>query len=149
MKSLKESLFDDNITKELTIRDAYDLLDNDRGIAASGFSIGQMFNANKIEKYNNPYTNYRLSGINLLDHFIGIIMDQPAPTKSEVKTSNHKWCENLKKVLTKYVNRSWRFEWDKKIDVYLIEKPNDCFAVSIDFDCGTGSYEFIFKQKNS
>lgn len=149
MKSLQESLFDDNITKELTVRDACDLLDNNRGVSASGFSIGQMFNVDKIVKYDNPYTDYHLSGINALDHFIGIIMNQPMPTKSDVKTSDRKWCDDLKKVLTKYVKRSWKFEWDKKVNVYLIEYPNDCFAVSIDFDSGVGSYEFTFKQKNS
>ena len=148
MKSLKESLFDSNLVKkDLTIRDVWDLLDNDRGAVASGFPIGQMFNVDKVAKYPNPYTDYHLSGINTLDHFIGIIMDQPIPTKSNIKTSDHKWCENLKKVLTKYVGRAWKDEWDKKIKIYLIGYPNNCFGVGIDFDKGTGNFEFIFKPK--
>ena len=122
MKSLKESLFDsDLVKKSITIRDVCDLLDNNRGGAvASGFAIGQMFNVDKLAKYPNPYTNYHLSGINTLDHLIGIIMDQPMPTKSNIKISDRKWCNDLKKVLTKYIKRSWKDEWEKKINVYLI-----------------------------
>ena len=151
MKSLKESLFDNNIKKDLTIRDVCDLnqTNTGRGIIAAGMPIGQMFSAKKIRKYPHPYDIQNSSGLNLLDYFVGIIVDQPMPSKTDIKTSNVKWCENLKKVLTKYVERGWRLEWDKKVDIYLIEYPNDCFSVSIDFDCGTGSYEFLFKQKNS
>ena len=149
MKSLQESLFDkDLMKKDLTIRSAYDLLDNSRGTAASGFPIGQMFNVDKIAKYPNPYTNYHLSGINSLDHLIGIIMDQPVPTKSDVKTSDHKWCENLKKVLTKYVKRSWKMEWENKISIYLIQYNKDCIGIGIDFNKGTGNFEFVFKPKS-
>lgn len=151
MKSLQESLFDDNIKKDLTIRDVCELnpTKTGRGITAIGMPIGQMFSAQKIRKYPHPYDIQNSSVYNLLDYFVGIIVDQPMPSKSNIKTSDHKWCENLKKVLTKYVTRSWRSEWDKKINIYLIEYPNDGFAVSIDFECGTGSYEFLFKQKNS
>lgn len=107
-----------------------------------------MFNIDKIEKYPNPYTNYHLSGINSLDHFIGIIMDQPIPTKSNIKTSDHKWCENLKKVLTKYIKRSWKDEWEKKVSIYLIEYPKDSFGVNINFDNNSGAFEFLFKPKS-
>lgn len=149
MKSLKESLFDKDLAKkDLTIRDVCDLLDNNRGAAAWGFPIGQMFNIDKIAKYPNPYTNYHLSGINALDHLIGIIMDQPMPSKSNIKTSDHKWCENLKKVLTKYIKRSWKNEWDKKIKIYLLEYPNNCFGVNINFDNNSGAFEFLFKPKS-
>ena len=151
MKSLQESLFDDNIKKTLTIRDVCVLnqTNTGRGIIAHGMPIGQMFSAEKIRKYPHPYDTQNNSFYNLLDCLIGIIVDQPMPSKSEIRTSGETWCNNLKKVLTKYIFRSWRSEWDKKCDVYLIEYPHDCFAVSIDFDCGTGSYEFIFKPKTS
>jgi len=150
MKSLQESLFDKDLTKkDLTIRDVCDLLDVGEGIRAYGFSIGQMFNVDKIAKYPNPYIDYHLSGINSLDYLIGIIMDQPMPTKSNIKTSDHKWCENLKKVLTKYVRRPWRDEWDKKIKIYLISYPINYFGVNVDFDNNTGGFEFMFKPKNS
>jgi hypothetical protein len=146
---MTESLFDkDLVKKDLTIRDVYDLVTLGRGVSAYGFSIGQMFNVGKVSKYPNPYTNYHLSGINSLDHLIGIIMDQPIPTKSNIKTSDHKWCENLKKILTKYVGRNWKDEWDKKkkkIKIYLIEYPDNYFGVNIDFDNSTGGFEFTFK----
>lgn len=91
MKSLIESLFDnDLIKKDLTIRDACELDAGNLGLRTYGFSIGQMFNVGKLSKYPNPYTDYHLSGINSLDHLIGIIMDQPMPTKSNIKTSDHK-----------------------------------------------------------
>ena len=149
MKSLQESLFDkDLMKKDLTIRDVCDLLTSGKGVSAYGFSIGQMFNVGKVSKYPNPYTNYHLSGINSLDHLIGIIMDQPMPTKSNIKISDHKWCENLKKVLTKYVRRPWKDEWDKKIKIYLIEYSDNYFGVNIDFDNNTGGYEFAFKPRS-
>ena len=104
---------------------------------------------NKLKKYPHPYDLLCDPEYNSLDYLIGVIVDQPMPLKSNIKTSDHKWCEKLKKDLTKYVPGSWRSEWDKKINIYLIEYPHDCFAVSIDFDHGIGSYEFLFKQKNS
>ena len=151
MKSLQESLFDDNIKKDLTIRDVCELNQTatGRGLIGMGIPIGHFFNVEKLKKYPNPYIDYYFSGVNSLDYLIGIIMDQPMPTKSNIKTSDHKWCEKLKKDLTKYVSRSWKSEWDEKINIYLIEYPRDCFAVSIDFDHGSGSYEFVFKPKNS
>jgi len=153
MKSLQESLFDDNIKKDLTIRDVCELnpTKTGRGIIAAGIPIGYFFSVDKLKKYPHPYDTTSNPEYNSLDYLIGVIVDQPMPSTSNIKTYDYKWkwCENLKKTLTKYVTRSWRSEWDKKIDIYLIEYPNDCFAVSIDFDCGAGSYEFLFKQKNS
>lgn len=150
MKNLQESLFDNNIKKVLTIRDVCVLnqANTGRGIIAGGIPIGYFFSIATLRKYPHPYDTTGNSEYNSLDYLIGVIVDQPMPSKSDIKTSNTKWCENLKKVLTKYVARNWRFEWNKKINVYLIEYPNDCFAVSIDYDCGAGSYDFIFKLKN-
>lgn len=149
MKSLQESLFDDNIKKDLTIRQLCEISTSSRGITAVGVPIGYFFSVKKLLEYPNPYNWEKIASNNVLNYLIGVIVDQPMPSKSNIKTSDHKWCENLKKALTKYIMRPWKNEWDKKINVYLIEYPNDGFAVSIDFDSGIGSYEFLFKQKNS
>ena len=151
MKSLKESLFDNNIKKELTIRDVYEL---DRtstgfGVTLHGVPIDHFFDIKKLLKYPNPYILSNVAVIASMVHLLGIVADQPAPIKSTIKTSDHKWCENLKKILTGYIKRSWKDEWDKKINIYLIEYPNNCFGVSIDYGNGDGSYEFRFKPKES
>lgn len=152
MKSLKESLFDDNITKELTIRDVYelDLTSAGLGLVLHGVPIDHFFDIKKLLKYPNPYIlPNNMTAFAFMLHLLGIIADQSAPIKSTIKTSDHIWCEVLKRILTGYIKRSWRYEWDKKINIYLIDYPHDRFGVSIDFDNGAGSFEFRFRPKES
>lgn len=151
MKSLQESLFDDNIKKDLTIRQACDLADEPgiRGIRADGVPVGYLFDIKKLLKYPNPLelTN-RLDSVNCL---IGIIADQPIPSKSS-NSELEKWGENMKKVLSKYVARTWRKEWDDKIEVYIKNWSagsfTGYFSVIISYDGEAGTYEFIFKPKS-
>ena len=151
MKSLKESLFDDNIKRELTIRQTHDLADEPgiRGVRACGVPIGYFFDVKKLLRYPNPLDmDTRADSINCL---IGIIADQPLPPKSN-SSELEKWGENMKKILTKYVARAWKKEWDDKIEVYIKNWSTGpllgYFSVIISFDGKAGTYEFIFKPKS-
>ncbi len=144
MKSLVESLFDNNIKKDLTIRQVCELSTSPRGIAAAGVPMGYFFNIKKLKEYENPFVT---NGSDVINCLIGIIADQPMPllTGGMVWDKSNEWCANLKKILTKYTSRNWRYEWDKKVNIFLIKYNNGMFGVSIDYDSGSGSYEFIFK----
>ena len=146
MKSLQESLFDNNINKEVTIRQAYCLLAGRGGLEAFGFEVGQMFNVDKLYDYPNPYYPDMFSpGIAGL---LGLIVDQEPPTRKDFLVKGQSpWGEELKKKLTKYVKRSWKQEWDKKLEVIIDQfAPNNkIFSIELDFDHGTGIYRFLFK----
>ena len=146
MKSLQESLFDNNINKEVTIRQAYCLLAGRGGLEAFGFEVGQMFNVDKLYDYPNPYYPDMFSpGIAGL---LGLIVDQEPPTRKDFLVKGQSpWGEELKKKLTKYVKRSWKQEWDKKLEVIIDQfAPNNkIFSIELDFDHGTGVYRFLFK----
>ena len=146
MKSLQESLFDNNINKEVTIRQAYCLLAGRSGLEAFGFEVGQMFNVDKLYDYPNPYYPDMFSpGIAGL---LGLIVDQEPPTRKDFLVKGQSpWGEELKKKLTKYVKRSWKQEWDKKLEVIIDQfAPNNkIFSIELDFDHGTGVYRFLFK----
>ena len=146
MKSLQESLFDNNINKEVTIRQAYCLLAGGAGFEVFGFEVGQMFNVDKLYNYSNPYYPDMLSpGIAGL---LGLIVDQEPPTRKDFLVKGQSpWGEELKKKLTKYVKRSWKQEWDKKLEVIIDQfAPNNkIFSIELNFDHGTGIYRFLFK----
>lgn len=151
MKSLQESLFDDNIKKELTIRQTHDLVNEPgiRGVRASGIPIGYLFVTNKLLKYPYPWEDANI--IDSVNCLIGIIGDQPVPSKSS-SSELEKWGKNMKKVLSKYVARAWKKEWDDKIKVYIKNWSTGSFSgyfsVIISYDYGAGTYEFVFKPKS-
>lgn len=105
MKSLQESLFDDNIKKNPTIREAYGLLTGRTGFEVIGFEVGQMFNVDKLYDYPNPYYPDMLPpGVAGL---LGLIVDQEPPTRKDFLIKGQSpWGTELKKKLTKYVKRS-------------------------------------------
>jgi len=146
MKSLQESLFDDNIKKNPTIREAYCLLSGRAGFEVFGFEVGQMFNVDKLYDYPNPYYPDMFSpGVAGL---LGLIVDQEPPTRKDFLVKGQSpWGAELKKKLTKYVKRSWKQEWDKKLEVIIdLFAPNSkIFSIELDFDHGTGIYRFLFK----
>ena len=116
MKSLVESLFDKDLVKrKLTIRDGYKIMDT-VGIQTSGFHIGQMFDPVKLEHYPNKYDVDYIVITSAMTGLLGIIVDQPIP-----KDNDEKWSDNLKKILTKYIKRSWKKEWDENIDIENVE----------------------------
>ena len=153
MKSLKESLFDNNIKKDVTIREAYCLLAGKDGIWAGGMPIGQMFMANKLLKYPNPY--YRDQVSDGLAGLLGVIVDLPVPSEIDYnKGSKSKWSENAKNVLNKYIQRSWKPEFDKGFEVNIRKSVlgKDMIEILLEFrPCVSkaldGFYQFTFKLK--
>ena len=164
MKTLKESLFDKDLVQksaELTFGDVYGLLpDGEDGggrnnIEAMGFPIGQMFDPVKLMHYENKYDgndgNSIIGAITpQLAALLGIIMNMSAPFEKDLGDYDSKWGKNLKKILLKYIKRSWKDEFNKKLDIYLrkyIYRKTKLVAVWFNFDNYGGSLVFTFKQK--
>ena len=148
MKSLAESLFDDDlVTKKFRIRDVYKLLENSRGIFASGFPISAMFDSNKVNEYPNPYHGSSLESVSI-EHLIGIIADQEIPDLDN-SSRIEKWCKDLKKTLSKYIKRSWKKEWDDKVNISLTYHTKYYLGICIEFGHGDGELEFVFTTVDS
>ena len=147
MKSLQESLFDDNIKKEVTIRQAYCLVAGRDGFEAYGFEIGQMFNPNKLCNYPDPYyPDMYAAGIAGL---LGIIVDQTPPTRKDLLVKGQsEWGAELKKKLSKYVSRPWKQEWEDKVMIKVdsFAMNGRVISIEINLDNGMGVYRLTFKR---
>ena len=150
MRSLQESLFDDNIKKNVTIREVCCLLAGNKGVEVYGFPVGQMFNPVKLLHYPNPYYPDILQ--ELVANLLGIIVDEEPPTKGDFNVRGQsKWGENLKKKLGKYVKNYWKQEWEEKVQIIINHYRPDLkiFSVEIDFDHGGGVFRFMFKMNDA
>lgn len=142
MKSLQESIFDDDLEKkEFTLRDMSCILAGTRGFSAHGAPIGYMFNVNRLKNYPNPYYQNLFS--DSLSGLLGIIMDQPVPTRD--RKNLDQWCDTLKKELKKYISRAWLSEFNDKLTInFYFDMPNKKYY-TITFDKDIGEYVFCFK----
>ena len=151
MKSLKESLFDDNIKKLPTIREAYCLLAGKDGTWVGGLPLGQMFMTGKLSKYPNPY--YRDQVGDGLSGLLGVIVDLPVPSEKDYnKGINCDWGQNAMKVLGKYVKSSWKHEFSEKFEVNVRKSclGKDMIEIRLELynethSCTNGFYQFTFK----
>jgi hypothetical protein len=151
MKSLQESLFDNNIKKGITIRQAYCLLAGHERIQTVGMPIGQMFMVNKLSKYPNPYYEGHM-GDGLVG-LLGIITDLPVPLEKDYNLGIEcDWGQNAKKVLGKYIRRSWKQEFDENFEVNVRESclGKNMIEIRLELYNEThsyviGSYQFTFK----
>lgn len=152
MKSLQESLFDNNIKKNLTIREVYCLLVGHEGVWSGGLPIGQMFIASKLLKYPNPY--YKDQVGDGIAGLLGVIVDLPVPSEKDYnKGINCDWGQNAMKVLKKYIKQSWRHEFDEKFEVNVRKSclGKDMIEIRLELynethSCVNGFYQFTFKQ---
>ena len=151
MKSLQESLFDDNIKKNPTIREAYCLLAGRDGMQAGGMMVGELFDSNKLRKYPEPYYQDMLgSG---LAGLVGVVVDLPVPDKSDYNKGIYSdWSQGAMKVLRKYIKKSWLHHFDEYFGVNVRKSVlgKDMMDIRLELnDPETGStngyYQFTFK----
>jgi len=151
MKSLQESLFDDNVKKDITIREAYCLLAGRDGMWVGGLPLGQMFMANKLSNYPNPY--YRDQVGDGLSGLLGVITDLPVPSEKDYnKGVNCKWGQNAMKTLGKYIKRSWKHEFNEKFEINVRKSAlgKDMIEIRLELmdeihSSAIGFYQFTFK----
>ena len=150
MRSLQESLFGDNIKKNPTIREAYHLLAGDDGFRAGGMLLSWLFMEDKLIKYPNPYPHTTFG--DGLAGLAGIIADLSCPLEKDYNKGNDcDWSKNAIKVLSKYVKRSWKQEFNKNFKItvrksFLGKNKIDICMELYDSETGfiNGFYEFTF-----
>jgi len=149
MKSLQESLFDKDLAeKELTLRNAYDILGDYKGFKSWGMPIGQIFSVNMVNHYKNPYSSDERN--DFFRGLFGIIMDMPVPSDKDINSGGGDWAQKLisKQGLGKYVSPSWRHEYNEKFEAHLRKAGKNLIEVII--QCGdAGGYVIALKRKGS
>lgn len=151
MKSLQESLFDKDLAKkDLKFRDVYDIISRNETFRVVGTPITPMFSLPKVTKYKNPWARDIFP--DFAAGLLGIIGDMPAPLEKDFNRGRSgSWCQKAMNILSKYITRSWKYEFDTAFEVYLWEEyinGVDSVTVELALSGGLGKTELIFKRKN-
>ena len=146
MKSLQESLFDDNIKKNLKFRDVFDVK-SENVFRIEGFDIFRMFSVNKVVKYENPL--HISKDQPFAAGFLGIIGDLPMPKENEFN-KDCDWSKQAYKIIRKYISNSWKYEYDRSCKISL-KGNHDLSEIDVEFEMcnGIGKTHCFFKRKNS
>lgn len=140
MKSLQESLFDNNLhEKEPSLRSLYKIRSKG-GMDVSGINILNFFSATKLSKYPFLYDRDNIPLLTPTAGLFGIIVDMPVPTDEDfIKDEKSKWSKTLKDRLSKYIWPSYKDMYDD-VDIYIDKGSfkNYDFRVQFVFDHGAG-----------
>jgi len=138
MKTLQESLFDNNLaSKDLHMKDVYTL--HDINISMSSVNVRCLFDDDKLRRYPDQTDYFKWienPGLRV-QVLCRILMNQPIIKRNEAK----KWASNFKDELSKYLKSGNKTTWQHLAGIYLYYNNDKKLEVDI------GDLTFILELK--